>query len=58
MELGYLTPPVGLNALLASYLFKKPLSDVPRSVLPIDFVLLIGLLLITYVPALTTWLPR
>jgi len=57
MELGYLTPPVGLNALLSSYRFKKPLSEVLLSVLPIDLVLFIGVMLITYVPALTTWLP-
>ena len=57
MELGYLTPPVGLNALLASYRFNKPLSEVLLSVLPIDAVLFIGVLFITYVPALTTWLP-
>ena len=57
MELGYLTPPVGLNALLSSYRFKKPLSEVLLAVLPIDVVLLAGVLLITYVPALTTWLP-
>ncbi len=57
MELGYLTPPVGLNALLSSYRFKKPLSEVLLSVLPIDVVLFVGVLLITYVPALTTWLP-
>ena len=57
MELGYLTPPVGLNALLSSYRFKKPLSEVLLSVLPIDLVLFIGVMLITYVPALTTRLP-
>ena len=57
MELGYLTPPVGLNALISSYRFKKPLSEVLLSVLPIDVVLFVGVMLITYVPALTTWLP-
>ena len=57
MELGYLTPPVGLNALISSYRFKKPLSEVLLAVLPIDIVLFIGVMLITYVPALTTWLP-
>jgi tripartite ATP-independent transporter DctM subunit len=57
MELGYLTPPVGLNALLSSYRFKKPLSEVLLAVLPMDIVLFIGVMLITYVPALTTWLP-
>ncbi len=58
MELGYLTPPVGLNLLMSSYRFRKPVSEVLRSVLPVVFVLSIGVLLITYVPALTTALPR
>jgi len=57
MELGYLTPPVGLNALISSYRFKKPLGEVLLAVLPIDIVLFIGVMLITYVPVLTTWLP-
>jgi len=57
MELGYLTPPVGLNALISSYRFKKPLSEVLLAVLPIDIVLFVGVMLVTYVPALTTWLP-
>jgi len=57
MELGFLAPPVGLNLLLSSYRFKKPIGEVFRSVLPMLAVLFIGLLLITYVPALTTWLP-
>jgi C4-dicarboxylate transporter, DctM subunit len=57
MELGYLTPPVGLNALISSYRFKKPLGEVLLAVLPIDVVLFIGVMLISYLPALTTWLP-
>ena len=58
MELGYLTPPVGLNLLMASYRFKKPVPEVLRSVLPVVGVLSVGVLLITYVPLLTTWLPK
>ena len=57
VELGYLPPPVGLNALISSYRFKKPLSKDLLAVLPIDIVLFIGVSLITYFPALTTWLP-
>lgn len=57
MELGFLAPPVGLNLLLSSYRFKTPLVEVMRSVLPMLLVLFLGVLLITYVPALTTWLP-
>jgi tripartite ATP-independent transporter DctM subunit len=58
LELGYLTPPVGMNLFLASYRFKKTLPEVTRSVLPMLLVLLAGVLLITYVPLLTTLLPR
>ena len=58
MELGYLTPPVGMNLFLSSYRFGKPLPEVYRSVVPMLLVLLAGVFLITYVPALTTVLPR
>jgi len=57
LELGYLTPPVGMNLFLSSYRFAKPMPEVIRSVLPMLLVLLIGVLLISYVPALTTLLP-
>jgi len=57
MELGYLTPPVGMNLFLAAYRFGKPLSEVYRAVVPMLLVLLLGVFVITYVPALTTWLP-
>jgi C4-dicarboxylate transporter DctM subunit len=58
LELGYLTPPIGLNLFLSSYRFKKPVPEVLRSVLPVIAVISVGVLLITYVPALTTTLPR
>ncbi len=58
MELGFLAPPVGLNLLLASYRFNKPLISVMRAVLPMLGVLFLGVLLITYFPPLTTWLPN
>ncbi len=58
MELGYLAPPVGLNLLLASYRFNKPILTVMRAVIPMLLVQFIGVLLITYIPPLTTWLPR
>jgi tripartite ATP-independent transporter DctM subunit len=57
MELGFLAPPVGLNLLLASYRFEKPIVEIMRAVLPMLIVLFIGVLLITYFPPLTTWLP-
>ncbi|GAC1680335.1 MAG: TRAP transporter large permease subunit [Candidatus Acidiferrum sp.] len=58
MELGYLTPPVGLNLLMSSYRFRKPVPEVLRAVLPVIVVLSIGVLVITFIPALTTALPR
>jgi tripartite ATP-independent transporter DctM subunit len=57
LEVGYLTPPIGLNLLLSSYRFGKPIPQVLRSVLPIVAVMGIGVLLITYLPFLTTTLP-
>lgn len=57
MELGFLAPPVGLNLLLASYRFKRPMSEVTRVSLPMLAVMVVGVLLITYVPWLSTWLP-
>jgi tripartite ATP-independent transporter DctM subunit len=57
MELGFLAPPVGINLLLSSYRFNKPISEVTRASLPMLAVMFVGVLLITYVPWLTTWLP-
>jgi tripartite ATP-independent transporter DctM subunit len=54
LELGYLTPPVGMNLFLASYRFKKPLLEVAAATLPMIGVLGFGVLLITYVPWMTT----
>ncbi len=58
LELGYLTPPVGMNLFLSSYRFGKPMGEVIRAVLPMLLVLLLGVILTTYCPALTTALPR
>ncbi len=57
LELGYLTPPVGMNLFLSSYRFGRPMTEIYRSVLPMLMVLLIGVLLVTYIPPLTTALP-
>jgi C4-dicarboxylate transporter DctM subunit len=58
LELGYLTPLVGLNILLASYRFKRPVLEVARAALPMGGILAIGVLLITYVPWLTLGILR
>jgi tripartite ATP-independent transporter DctM subunit len=58
LELGYLTPLVGLNILIASYRFKRPVLEVCYAALPMGAILGIGVLIITYVPWLTTGLLR
>ena len=42
LELGYLTPPVGMNLFLSSYRFGKPMPVVIRATLPMPLVLLVG----------------
>ena len=56
LELGYLTPPVGINLFLASYRFERGLPELYRSVVPFLVMLFVAVLLITYVPVLTTGL--
>jgi C4-dicarboxylate transporter DctM subunit len=53
MELGYLTPPVGMNLFVAGFRFKRPLLEIYRASIPFLLILLAGVLLITYVPWLT-----
>ena len=53
LELGFLHPPLGLNLLLASIRFKKPVLEVTWATLPMLGILAFGVLLITYVPWLT-----
>ncbi len=57
LELGFLTPPVGMNLFLSSYRFNRSMPEVTRAVLPMLAVLGTGVLLITYLPLVTTWLP-
>ena len=58
LEIGYLTPPVGLNLFIASFRFNKPITQLYRSVLPFIGLLGIALIIVTYIPALSTWLPN
>jgi tripartite ATP-independent transporter DctM subunit len=56
LEIGYLTPPVGLNLFISSLRFGRPVFSVVRATLPYIGILLAALLLITYVPDLSLWL--
>ena len=57
MQIGYFTPPVGMNLFIASYRFKKPVMQLYSAALPFFFLLLGAVLIITYWPALSLWLP-
>jgi len=56
LQIGYCTPPVGLNLFLASYRFEKPIVELYRATLPYLGLLLITLVLITYFPWFSTLL--
>ena len=56
LEIGYMTPPVGLNLFLSSLRFEKPILTIARSVLVFIGLLLLALLVITYVPEMSLWL--
>ena len=55
MQIGYFTPPVGMNLFIASYRFKRPITELYRATLPIMVILLLSVIIITYVPWLSTW---
>ncbi len=57
MQIGYFTPPVGMNLFIASFRFNRPVAQLYRSTLPFFFLLLFTVLIITYWPALSLWLP-
>lgn len=56
MQIGYFTPPVGMNLFIASYRFHKPVTELYRSTIPFMFILIIAVLIITYWPDLTMYL--
>jgi C4-dicarboxylate transporter DctM subunit len=58
MEIGMITPPVGLNLYVASGISNMGLTEVTKAAAPWILVMLAFLMLITYVPAITLWLPN
>ncbi len=56
LEIGYSTPPVGLNLFISSFRFRKPVASLYHASLPFLAILLVALLIITYVPGLTLFL--
>jgi len=56
MQIGYFTPPVGMNLFIASYRFDKSITELYKAAMPFMIVLLAALLIITYFPALSLFL--
>jgi C4-dicarboxylate transporter DctM subunit len=58
MEIGLVHPPVGLNLFVLATISNAPIGEVIKGIFPFLVLLLIVLGIITYVPALTMWLPN
>ncbi|WP_127104122.1 TRAP transporter large permease [Pararhodobacter zhoushanensis] len=57
MEIAFLTPPIGLNLFVLSSIAKAPLSEAIRGVLPFVAAMAVFLILVTYIPEISLWLP-
>lgn len=58
LELGFLTPPVGMNLFLSAYRFEEDMPTIYKSTLPFFMVMLLSVLIITYIPILSTWMVK
>ena len=58
LEIGYMTPPLGLNLFMSARRFDKPLPQLYRAVAPFWILLVGALMVVTYCPSLSLWLPR
>jgi len=58
LELGFLFPPMGLNLFLSASRFQKPLPYLYKKTFPFLVIMAVGVLLITYLPAITTGVVR
>ena len=56
MQIGYFTPPVGMNLFIAGYRFEKPIVEIYKATIPFMLVLLLSVLIITYWPSLSLFL--
>jgi len=56
MQIGYITPPVGMNLFIASYRFDRPVLEVYRATIPFFVILFLAVMVITYWPALSLYL--
>lgn len=53
LEIGYLTPPVGINLFISSFRFNKPITEIYKASMPFLILLIVALMIITYIPSLS-----
>ncbi len=58
MEIAFLTPPIGLNLFVLSSIARAPISEAVRGIWPFTLLMFAFLMLVTYVPEITLWLPN
>ncbi|WP_010140154.1 TRAP transporter large permease [Oceanicola sp. S124] len=58
MEIAFLTPPIGLNIFVLSSIARAPMSEAIRGMLPFVALMALFLILVTYIPEISLWLPR
>jgi C4-dicarboxylate transporter DctM subunit len=58
IELALLSPPIGLNLFVMSNVTGRPVSEVLRGTVPFFLIMLCLLMMVTFIPALSTWLPN
>ncbi len=58
LEIGYMTPPLGLNLFLANSRFEKPLTTIYAAVFKFWLMMLVALLIVTYLPGLSLWFSK
>jgi len=58
LAIGLATPPVGIDLYVACNISKVPLKEIAYKVLPFIFAMLIALLMITFIPQISLWLPN
>ncbi|MFM1655140.1 TRAP transporter large permease [Brevibacillus sp. B_LB10_24] len=57
LAIGFITPPLGVNLFVASSVSRTQLEKIVMAIMPFLFMMIFTLLVITYIPAMSTWLP-
>jgi len=58
LSIGFITPPLGVNLFVACGISKLSLEEVSKGIIPFFLVMVLALTIITYIPAVSLWLPR